>query len=324
MLFKILLTVGGLLSLAGTFVFGWLYLKEAQLTTELVQGMKKDFNSELSSVRVQMDHSGLLIEKLSVDLPEDIKREVERQGAEYIQIAGGRFSNQYQGGGNLNPVNRIGSGAVSGGVSSTSGNVAGSSSGVGADGSSSVGTVSTVDVSLNPCEWKFQDWQLTASVKAACGSPGQFDYSLNQQFSLVMTSTDKGQSFVRLYQLDKDGALMQPPLKTEELFNVVLDKPLENEFRWAPHVDVGLGMSLGGEVGAELGVSLIGYGKTENDLSWRFIRGGGFYNGSYGGLLCPASYNIGGPLPLLSNAWVSPCYLFDGGHSAFVGIEAVL
>lgn len=81
---------------------------------------------------------------------------------------------------------------------------------------------------------------------------------------------------------------------------------------WAPHLDLAIDNTLTLQSdtffnpGASLGLSIMGYGRTKNDLDWKFIRVGiganvekNFYL-----TLQPVEYNIGKFIPLLSDLWV--------------------
>lgn len=85
----------------------------------------------------------------------------------------------------------------------------------------------------------------------------------------------------------------------------------DKEFQWwSPHinlnVDAGFGSDLKTRVGAGLSFSFSGYGRTSNDLTWRFLDFGLSTNGTnYFGKFTPVSYNIGDKLPLISNTFLS-------------------
>ena len=74
-----------------------------------------------------------------------------------------------------------------------------------------------------------------------------------------------------------------------------------------------------------LGVSFLGYGKTKDDLNWRFIKAIVSPSEEAVGVgACPLSYNVGKNLPLFSNIWISPCYVYRAGHSASLQLSGVL
>lgn len=74
--------------------------------------------------------------------------------------------------------------------------------------------------------------------------------------------------------------------------------------------------------GAELGISFSSYGYTRADNLWRFLRVGLGYDAERrtGHLsFSPAAFNIGDPLPLLTNLWVYPYVGMDSGGGVLVG-----
>ncbi len=158
---------------------------------------------------------------------------------------------------------------------------------------------------------------------AYCGGPGKFEYELNQKFELVQVSGDDDSSYINLYELDADGKRL--PKATVEKFNVFKKAPqLDQFYWWAPHLDIAGSVNHERALGGEMAVSFMGYGKTTNDLSWRFLRGGAVYSSDIGAVLCPVSYNVGEPLPLLSNVWLSPCYQYLNDHGVSLSVGAQL
>jgi hypothetical protein len=74
--------------------------------------------------------------------------------------------------------------------------------------------------------------------------------------------------------------------------------------------------------GAELGISFSSYGYTKADNLWRFFRVGLGYDAERrtGHLsFSPALFNIGDPLPLLTNLWVYPYVGIDSGGGVLIG-----
>lgn len=143
----------------------------------------------------------------------------------------------------------------------------------------------------------------------------KFDYNLKLRFELQFaeTHTPSGaiNHYATMWEIDEKGTRVKK-LEVEK-FVVVVEKPEDKQwFWWAPHIDVG------GLVGAELvppnlalggsiGVSPFGYGRTVNDLDWRFLRVSLDLSGDLPGLgITPVVGNLGQPLPLLSNLWVGP------------------
>jgi hypothetical protein len=107
-------------------------------------------------------------------------------------------------------------------------------------------------------------------------------------------------------------------------------------FWWNPVLDVGafvganihsfaLGPGRPNEVfsfGAELGVSFSSYGYTKVDSLWRFFRVGLGYDAErQAGHLsfAPVTFNVGDPLPLLTNLWMYPHVGIDSGGGVVLG-----
>jgi len=108
-----------------------------------------------------------------------------------------------------------------------------------------------------------------------------------------------------------------------------LKKEDKEFYWWAPHinlnVDVGFGLgSLSGGssdsststlVAGGISFSAMGYGRTKNDLTWRFLDLGISTNGNdIYTKFTPFTYNLGEVLPLISNTHIGPFigYSFSG------------
>jgi hypothetical protein len=123
------------------------------------------------------------------------------------------------------------------------------------------------------------------------------------------------------------------PMKIEMAEFKQLKKEDKEFFWWAPrfslNVDLGVGTSslpsssdsfvaAGG-----LSFSMMGYGRTTNDLTWRFLDFGVSTNGdtTYA-KFTPFTYNIGEVLPLVNNLFVGPFvgYAFSGDNDWIVGV----
>jgi hypothetical protein len=90
-------------------------------------------------------------------------------------------------------------------------------------------------------------------------------------------------------------------------------------FLWNPKLDFGVGWtsSNSNEVNFGVGFSAMGYGRTENDLKWRFLRLAFMTDSDfkdYYGSFSPAGYNLGELIPVISNFWLWPelTYSQDG------------
>jgi len=100
-----------------------------------------------------------------------------------------------------------------------------------------------------------------------------------------------------------------------------LKKETKEFFWWAPHLSLnvdlgfGLGSLAGGSDGSGQSIlvaggvsfSAMGYGRTVNDLDWRFLDLGVSTNGhdTYG-KFTPFAYNLGNVIPIVSNSFIGP------------------
>lgn len=161
--------------------------------------------------------------------------------------------------------------------------------------------------------FRWQDHRLRV-IGAVMSNPlaVEFDYALALKLEgqLVQTTTESGavNHYINLWEVDEQGKRLNELTLTE--FEVVYtDEREEKFFPWAPHLDIGV---LGGyhgdgfKGGGSFGISLMGYGKTENDLDWRFIRFGFTIAQKPGIDFVPVLWNLGGPIPLVSNLWIGP------------------
>jgi hypothetical protein len=145
----------------------------------------------------------------------------------------------------------------------------------------------------------------------------RLDYNLDQKFDvLVVEGSREGgtASYLRVWELGVDGERMEPPMEVED-FRVVRRVKPASRFRWFnPKLEIALANLLSVDNGSfkavpEIGLSVMSYGETADDLSWRVLRAGASYTGDGVGLsLSPGSYNLGKQLPLVSNVWLSPTY----------------
>ena len=270
------------------------------------------FDEALGRAEVKIDTTGRLLETLGKELPEEVRRDLDERNADIVSIATASFRGSSGGSGRARivPTSNQGGGPAEVRVPGTT---------------APFETITPTSEWGKRLRWEFSDWRINGSLEAFCGEEGKFDYKLNQRFEMIEATGSNDSRYIQLFEVGPDGKHFGGALKTEG-FNVVQrEKETEKFFLWAPHVDIALGVNLEAKPQGELAVSVMGYGKTENDLEWRFIRLGlQTDTESLGGVVCPASYNVGGPLPLVSNIWLSPCYVFDGEHGASVSVGAVL
>jgi len=149
-------------------------------------------------------------------------------------------------------------------------------------------------------------------------------YPIEYKTNIIQTEQQDGQNNTYLeswVENNKDTdsiGIKLPIMVTIAEFTQVKNTDTEF-FIWAPHVNLNVDFGLSSieyNVGSGLSFSMSGYGKTKNDLSWRFIDAGLSTNGNkVWGKLTPFSYNMGGMLPLISNTFIGPYvgYEFSGG-----------
>lgn len=125
---------------------------------------------------------------------------------------------------------------------------------------------------------------------------------------LAETRTPSGaiNHYITLYEIDQDGNDVSKLELTQ--FNMVVTDERKPKFHlWAPHVDVGLNVGWSARrlrYGGLAGLSLMGFGLTRNDLTWRFLRLSLDVQEDLALGITPVLYNIGNSIPLVSNLWV--------------------
>ena len=143
--------------------------------------------------------------------------------------------------------------------------------------------------------------------------PMEIGYQLHQTFGgqLVETRLPSGgiNHYMELYELGPKGERIKH-LKLEKFEVVVADELAPRWFWWAPGIDIAGLVGAGPEnlpyIGGSLGLSFMGYGRTTNDLSWRFLRVSLDFGTDIGVGFTPVLYNLGELIPLISNLWVGP------------------
>lgn len=120
---------------------------------------------------------------------------------------------------------------------------------------------------------------------------------------------------------------------TSSEFVQTLDTNKEFYF-WAPSLDLsfdnGFVLDTGGDdfyrAGASLGFSVMGFGRNELNLDWKFIRLGVGINSKENAYVTfePARYNIGKFIPLINDLWIGAGVLFDGGWGISISIGTTL
>jgi len=144
--------------------------------------------------------------------------------------------------------------------------------------------------------------------------PAKISYDLHMRFQgqLVQSIAPSGavNHYFNLYEINDKGERVAK--MTLDKFEVVVQKPKDKSFSWwNPKLD--LGFFLGGTTslkfasGATIGMSIMSYGLTKNDLDFRFIRFGIDLSYEAIGLsFSPVAYNVGNFIPIISNLWIGP------------------
>lgn len=124
----------------------------------------------------------------------------------------------------------------------------------------------------------YKDYRLDISVDVL---KNLFDYKLHQNFKgeWVKAILPNGAvtHFLRIYELDDKGNKSNPMQITD--FKVTVEDQSGGKkhfYIWDPQIDFGFNASTSGVLnsvtGTEIGVSVMGYGKTKDDNDWRFAR----------------------------------------------------
>lgn len=166
-------------------------------------------------------------------------------------------------------------------------------------------------------KYGYSDFRLD-SVLNTCEEPPTLQYHLSQSFKLhlVEAETPEGSALVyaELNEIDPDGNIVSQ-MEIEDF--KVLHTSLMPEPRWhwwAPHLDVGLMVGMDFDLkptaSASIGLTAGGYGITEDDQEWRYLRAGlDISETSLGMSLAPIGANLGKlGLPLVSDLWLWPTY----------------
>lgn len=179
----------------------------------------------------------------------------------------------------------------------------------------------------------FEDHRIFIKTALFTDTTGEITFGYNYQLKLqllgelVQTTTESGavNHYLTLWELDAKGDKVGKFQLTK--FDVVVnDNRVGKFFLFAPHLDLGAVGGYDGEpvLGGSVGVSLAGYGYTKNDLAWRFGRVGMTLAEKPGLELSPVLFNLGGPIPLVSNIWVGPAATFNGKWGGALLLNVVL
>jgi hypothetical protein len=181
-------------------------------------------------------------------------------------------------------------------------------------------------------ELKFEDFRLKATIGFNDGllsnKPGltlKYDFVQELYGTLVRTVNQNGNVsfYLKLKAQTTTDKYEDIPLAS---FEVVTKDLSEKKFNWFnPKLDLGfisgIDSSFTLKSGATFGTSIMSYGKTDNDLSWRFIRLGlDVRNTSLGLNFTPVMWNFGDVIPLISNLWIGPQGSIDLTKNSSLGL----
>jgi len=154
-------------------------------------------------------------------------------------------------------------------------------------------------------------------------------YPIEYKTKVIQTEQQDGQwnTYIEAWaenNKDKASRGKELPLKIEVADFTQVKKETTEFYWWAPHInlniDTGFGSKVNSVVGGGLSISTSGYGRTKNDLIYRFIDFGLGTNGD--DVWCkfsPIAYNIGEFIPLVSNTFIDPFigYVFNENKTIF-------
>lgn len=155
----------------------------------------------------------------------------------------------------------------------------------------------------------YSDYRLNISVNLVMSSSEnnpfllaakiEYELHLKTMAQIVQTISESGatNNYVNIFELSDKGAKVGKFEITS--FETVINDTRKSHFSWwNPKLDLGLFAGFDGKLiyGGDLGISIMSYGKSGNDLSWRFLRFSAMlHNNSIGIGLCPISWNAGDP-----------------------------
>ncbi len=160
-------------------------------------------------------------------------------------------------------------------------------------------------------KFNYTDFRITVEGDAI---KQELSYKLHQKFrGVFVESQGPGgltNHYAELYEMDGDKDAGRIELTN---FKVIKSKQAESRmFWWAPHLDLSVGYGASGTskhgFAGDIGFSTSGWGKTPDDLTWKFFRAGVGFMAENNLILSfsPVQYNIAKNLPLVSNLWITP------------------
>lgn len=284
-----------------------------------LNGQVKTANDQAQAARLQADLakgkgetrvvSEADLKKLLEPFSKDIRDAIKSSGEEVKQVINIKATGKSNGGGRLEPT---------------------SNPGILVPNSSNTNSVPVSNnPTVQPATFRFKDYRLTADIDV----PNRgFKYTLEQrlQLRIVETTNDSGVpvAYAQITEYDDKGKEVSN-WRIDEFTTSVI-KPTGKQFYWwAPHLE------LGGAAGADfkgsgrglfyLGFSPFAYGLTRNDNTFRLLQIGVGYDGSLPILfVSPAGYNLGEPLPLITDLWIWPSFGISDVYMVLINIGKTL
>lgn len=169
---------------------------------------------------------------------------------------------------------------------------------------------------ITSMRWNYSDFRIDIQGDAI---KQEIAYKLHQRFrgQFIESTLPNGvqNHYFKLYELDEKGNDVGELNLTK--FDVIKSSTIKDHMMWwSPRLDlaIGTGVTQSKTFGwnADLGLSLSSYGKIEHDLLFRFFRFSfGFSTDGVTLGFTPIQYNLGRPLPLLTNLWIGPFAAFN-------------
>lgn len=149
-------------------------------------------------------------------------------------------------------------------------------------------------------------------------------YPLEYNAKIVQAEQSDGQwnTYVEAWaenNKDPESRGQKLPIKINRSEFKQVKEVTERMFWWLPRIDFGVGWSSTNLEAVNFGVgfSAMGYGRTENDLTWRFLRIAAMTDSEFEhwyASFSPVGYNLGTLLPAISNLWIWPEFTYSDGQ----------
>jgi hypothetical protein len=163
-----------------------------------------------------------------------------------------------------------------------------------------------------PEKWTTGTYPMKLHTKIALGedkeSGGRKDAYVESYMTSEIFAADKGKKFpIEIASVDW---VEKPPQPYSFMFN--------------PRLSLGFGFSNSndGEGFGSIEASFFSYGQTKGDMTWRFLGLGlGIGSDNEFVYVAPVEYNIGKPLPIVENLFISPFIGLDSDSETIWGIQ---